>query len=214
MQQEDFIHIENVFSPDQCKLLIDEFEREKSNSVRERCLHAITGYEVESTFNRIELKPKTETFDLVHNATKCMIKNWIHRLKKMNCVFTKVIEMNLNFVHMYRLMCYEKGGWIHPHIDWDNFCHASCTIALNDDFEGGQFSFFNGKYNVNLKAGQAMIFPANTYWVHEVKNVTKGKRYSTNCFILSVPLEQQMKINQYVQSLYDLPEIKNHSLKF
>jgi len=214
MQQEDFIHIENVFSPDQCKLLIDEFEREKSNSVRERCLHAITGYEVESTFNRIELKPKTETFDLVHNATKYMIKNWIHQLKKMNCVFTKVIEMNLNFVHMYRLMCYEKGGWIHPHIDWDNFCHASCTIALNDDFEGGQFSFFNGKYNVNLKAGQAMIFPANTYWIHEVKNVTKGKRYSTNCFILSVPLEQQMKINQYVQSLYDLPEIKNHSLKF
>ena len=214
MLQEDLIYIADVFTPEQCKKLIDEFEIEKERSEGERCAHAITGVDTQSTFKRIELKPYTETFDMVHNATKTMVRKWVDYLTSLNCLHVPIIAQNLNFAHMYRLMCYEKGGWIHPHTDWDNFCHASCTISLNDNFEGGQFSFFNGKYDVDLKPGQAMIFPANAYWVHEVKEVTKGKRYSTNCFILSVPLEKQFELNTFAKSLQTLPNVRNHDLRF
>lgn len=214
MKQKDFIFIQDLLTPEECNKLIKEYENKKLEAEKEHCSHAITGKDTWSTFNRVSLQPQTETFKIVHNATKKIIKSWIEYLKSLNCIHLSTLEQNLNFVHMYRLMCYEKGGWIHPHIDWDNFCHASFTIALNDNFEGGQFSFFNNKHDVDLKPGQGMIFPANSFWVHQVNEVTKGKRYSTNCFILSLPLEKQTEINNSLQSLKCHPSTLDYSLKF
>jgi len=191
MLQEDFIYVENVFTKKQCKELINEFNKRKKEAIKEQCTNASNNLLTISNFTRVALTPKTKSFDLVHDATKHMTKQWVKYLKKIDSTHSFELEKNLNFVHMYRLMCYEKGGWIHPHIDWGDFTHASCTILLNDNYEGGEFSFFNGKHNVQMKAGQAMIFPANIYWVHEVKEIKKGKRYSTNCFILSLPVEKQ-----------------------
>lgn len=209
MLQKDYIYIENVFTKKQCKELIKEFNKRKEEAIPEHCTHASNNVDTTSTFTRVELIPKTKSFNLVHNATKHMTKQWIKYLRKLDSTHSFVVEKNLNFVHMYRLMCYEKGGWIHPHIDWSEFTHASCTILLNDDYEGGEFSFFNGKHDVKMKAGQAMIFPANAYWVHEVKEIKKGKRYSTNCFILSLPVERQAQLNSMA---WDFKNVKNHDL--
>jgi hypothetical protein len=38
-----------------------------------------------------------------------------------------------------------------------------------------------------LKAGEAMIWPADYFWVHEVEPVITGVRYSTNSFLMSIP---------------------------
>lgn len=49
--------------------------------------------------------------------------------------------------------------------------------ALNDDYEGGELIMWNDT-QLELKAGQVMMFPSNFLYPHEVKLVTKGTRYS------------------------------------
>ena len=89
--------------------------------------------------------------------------------------------------HKYRLMKYEKGAWIHPHIDHDVTIYGSCTINLNDEYEGGDFAFWGGKHKLKLGLGDVMIWPADFFWVHEVEEITDGTRYSANTFLCSTP---------------------------
>ena len=59
---------------------------------------------------------------------------------------------------------------------------------------------------IKLKQGDALIFPADHYWVHEVKPINKGVRYSVNCFLQSIPqsvreeliLKEEELIKKYV----------------
>ena len=53
----------------------------------------------------------------------------------------------------------------------------SCLGALNNDYEGGELILFDNK-QIELKAGDLLIFPSNFMYPHEVKPVTKGTRYS------------------------------------
>ena len=50
------------------------------------------------------------------------------------------------------------------------------TIFLNDNYEGGEF-MIRGK-EVKLIRGDILIFPSNFIYPHEVKDITKGIRYS------------------------------------
>ena len=54
---------------------------------------------------------------------------------------------------------------------------VSIVGVLNDDYEGGDF-VFNGNHEVKLKTGDILIFPSNFLYAHEVKEITKGTRYS------------------------------------
>jgi hypothetical protein len=49
--------------------------------------------------------------------------------------------------------------------------------GLNDNYAGGELFMFKTQ-QVELKAGQVMVFPSNFLYPHEVKPVTKGVRYS------------------------------------
>ena len=49
--------------------------------------------------------------------------------------------------------------------------------VLNDDFEGGDFVFWE-EHTVNIKKGSVLVFPALYLFPHEVTPVTKGVRYS------------------------------------
>lgn len=80
----------------------------------------------------------------------------------------------------YDLLRYNVGSFYAPHTD-DHINvkrTVSCSFALNDDYEGGEFSFFKGKLKYNLKKGDALMFPSNFVYPHEVMLVKKGTRYS------------------------------------
>ena len=49
--------------------------------------------------------------------------------------------------------------------------------VLNNDYEGGEF-VFNDNHIVTLSTGDVLIFPSTFMYAHEVKEITKGKRYS------------------------------------
>ena len=59
----------------------------------------------------------------------------------------------------------------------------SCSLILNDDYEGGNFAFFGGEYIVPKKAGSAVVFPSNFCFPHAVTPVTKGNRHAVITWI-------------------------------
>lgn len=61
----------------------------------------------------------------------------------------------------------------------------SATILLNDDFDGGQFQFFNGDDNhisLEMKPGTIIVFPS--FMFHRVAPVTSGVRNSLVTWVL------------------------------
>ena len=78
-------------------------------------------------------------------------------------------------------MKYEIGEFYKEHIDGSaehSVRTLSCSIILNDDYEGGKLKFFNGNYEVEAKKGDMILFPSNFMFPHQVTPVTKGVRYS------------------------------------
>lgn len=205
----DLIHIKKgVLTSNECDEIIAEREDRNNEQITEQCNNAITGVLTQSTFQQVSLIPNTKNFDIVHKASQETIDEWTDTLKKKDSFGVNSLKDSLNFSHMYRLMRYDVGGWIHPHIDWTHGVVGSLTIALSNssDFEGGEFKFFNGNYSVNMEKGDALIFPANSFFVHEVTEVTKGSRYSVNSFLTSIPLNNMHQINQYVNEVLDLEQ--------
>jgi predicted 2-oxoglutarate/Fe(II)-dependent dioxygenase YbiX len=80
----------------------------------------------------------------------------------------------------YELLKYTKGCFYIEHTD--SFKQrpraVSCSFILNDDFEGGEFAFFNKELKYKLEKGDAIMFPSNFMYPHEIMPVTKGTRYS------------------------------------
>jgi predicted 2-oxoglutarate/Fe(II)-dependent dioxygenase YbiX len=56
------------------------------------------------------------------------------------------------------------------------------VIYLNDDYEGGEIYFPDHKLEFKPKAGTLVFFPSNTMYIHGVREITKGVRYTTPSF--------------------------------
>lgn len=80
----------------------------------------------------------------------------------------------------YTLLKYEQGGFYTEHTDsFKRIPRAvSCSFILNDDYKGGEFSFFNKELIYKLNKGDVLMFPSNFMYPHEVMPVIKGTRYS------------------------------------
>ena len=118
-------------------------------------------------------------------------------------MFHSVLRDSLVYSHMIRLLKYEVGTKIHPHTDHDPFVYGSCTFNLSDDYTGGELSFWKGKHDLKLKKGESVIWPADYFWVHEVKEIISGVRYSTNSFILSEPLPFTKEVNSFLHKVWE-----------
>jgi hypothetical protein len=183
----DLIYHQKAFlTSEECDYLINESNTRHAEYQRESCPEASSGVDTYSTFNKVELIIGSEGWNIVHKATEKMINDYHDYLDSFDAFHFGYRE-SLNFSHQYRLLKYETGAKIHRHIDHDTFIYGSCTFNLNDDYTGGEFSWFKGKHTLNLGRGDALIFPADFFWVHEVLPVTSGTRYSTNSFLMSIP---------------------------
>ena len=80
----------------------------------------------------------------------------------------------------YTLLRYQEGEFYTQHTDHflQNPRIVSCSFALNDDFEGGEFGFFDRKIIYKLSKGSALMFPSNFLYPHEIMPITKKIRYS------------------------------------
>lgn len=80
----------------------------------------------------------------------------------------------------YELLRYKEGQFYIQHTDsFKGRPRAvSCSFILNDDYEGGEFAFFDRKLVYKLKKGSCIMFPSNFMYPHEIMPVTSGTRYS------------------------------------
>jgi hypothetical protein len=192
------LHVPNFLTPDQCSFLIEEYEKRHVESILEHCPEANTDIDTYSTYERVVLTPGTEAFDLVHTSTEKMINRYLDYLDTFNA-FHVGIRKSMMFSHMYRLLKYPTGTKIHQHVDHDAYIYGSCTFNLNNNYEGGDFVWFKGQHRIKLGLGDAVIWPADFFWVHEVEEITKGQRYSTNSFLQRLP----QNLREQVQTLAD-----------
>ncbi len=84
----------------------------------------------------------------------------------------------------YQLLRYKKRGGYIRHVDSvpERQNHICCSILLNDDFGGGELTFFGSdnidEYTPKLTKGDMIIFPANFMYPYAINSITSGERYS------------------------------------
>lgn len=186
--------VPKFLSKDECQFLIEEYEFRASESDLEHCPDSTTGIDTYSTFSRVVLKVGTEAGDLMFRKTEQAVNQYLDYLDGFGAFHMSGLRKSMLYSHVYRLLKYSVGGKIHPHTDHDAFGYGSVTFNLNEEYTGGVFKFFNGQHSVRLKRGEMMIWPADYFWVHEVTPIKSGVRYSTNSFLLSIPVEVRDEI--------------------
>ncbi len=202
-------HCNNVLTPEECDLFIKEYEKQKVRSVIESSNHAFDDKHYKSSFRSVELLPTNDMYSLVISKMEIALQFWVNYLEQYNSFYTKALKAKLNYPHKVRILKYEKGQSTHPHSDFADYTHATVVLNLNQDYEGGDFCFFNQKYKVKLKQGDAIIFPADYFWVHEVTPVTKNARYSINSFIKSIPYSTFTEVKDYLSNKPVIPKSFN-----
>lgn len=182
------LHIPNFLGEQECDHLIKYYESRSDSGLYESSGTPEGEYK-QSTFKSIELKdPNQFEVTLLKNSVAEIVHRYRDYLKSFHSFHDTALKQTaFNFVHKYRLLKYATGSSIHPHTDHTTFQYGSCTINLNEDYDGGEFTFFRGRNSIKLKRGDAIIFPADFFWIHEVVPITRGTRYSFNCFLKSVP---------------------------
>lgn len=80
----------------------------------------------------------------------------------------------------YDLLRYETGQYYKQHTDsfLEQQRSISCSVCLNDEYEGGEFAFFDREIMIRGGIGSVIVFPSNFMYPHEIMPVTKGTRYS------------------------------------
>jgi predicted 2-oxoglutarate/Fe(II)-dependent dioxygenase YbiX len=179
---ESFIQIyENVIPEDLCDSIINQYQNDngwedsrvgggidsKVNKKVRNC--QIMSISSQNTISKNHLIRK-ELDDKVFEVASFII----------NDLKTKFETITINQDSGYDLLKYTTGGFYTQHTDsfTDNPRAISCSLILNDDYEGGEFGFFDREVVYKLKKGSAITFPSNFLYPHEIMPVTSGTRYS------------------------------------
>jgi len=101
-------------------------------------------------------------------------------VSKLMTVYSNTYKVFLEHDTGYELLRYKEGGYFCEHVDEspNNNRTVSCSLMLNDGYEGGSFTFFDKEIKYDLKKGDALVFLSNYLYPHEVMPITKGTRYS------------------------------------
>lgn len=176
---EDYIYVvKNALSINLCDEILNEFKN--SNEWQDTEVGLGT---VEKNIRNCET--------IVMSFPHVIKKNSEVRHKLDNAIFdgaSKCIqEYNAKFPHChieedsgYELLKYPEECFYTQHVDSFKARPraVSCSFMLNEDFEGGEFAFFDRELKYKLRKGDAIMFPSNFMYPHEIMPVTKGTRYS------------------------------------
>lgn len=85
-----------------------------------------------------------------------------------------------------QLIRYQPGHRFEEHVDHYGGAARilSVSMMLNDDYEGGEFAFWQRTHTPTTRQGDAIVFPSNLCYPHEVMPVTSGVRYALVVWML------------------------------
>lgn len=175
----DYIYIvKNALSLNLCDEILDEFKNSdewedasvgygKINKNARNCkILGMSFPHIIQKNNEVRHKLDNSVFD---GASKC--------IQEYNKKFS---ECKIEQDSGYQILKYSEGGFYAQHTDSYKLHprSVSCSFILNNDFEGGEFAFFDRELKYQLEKGDALLFPSNFMYPHEIMPVTKGTRYS------------------------------------
>lgn len=181
---EDYIFVvDGVLSRTVCKGILDEYAKSSEwsemliGSGLDRTVRATYGIHV-STDKSKSINPFVRQD--IDNALFQGVSLALHEYK------TRFPRCQVNSDSGYELLRYGEGEFYKEHTDsfTDKPRSISCSIALNDDYEGGEFAFFNRSKKYKIGAGSAIVFPSNFMFPHEILTVTKGTRYAVVTWLI------------------------------
>jgi hypothetical protein len=189
----DLIYKQNNLVPkDKCTYFIDLFEKYISKSTNERSIKLIEGKEYYTEIDNYkslnlsqlyEIDDIKKAADLASFYISLVVLNYVNFLKTN--ISKSITDAFICKTSTIRILKYSIGEKIIDHLDVSDSIRASCTLNLNENYIGGEFTFFSGKHIETFKTGDAMIFPAEPIWVHGTKPILSGERYAINCFLKS-----------------------------
>ena len=169
-----YVHFyEDIMSEEDCHTLMNaEFDYKPSKYAT---------HESESPRSKERVKmddawinQNNEHYNIIKPSFEWLINQYQKEYK--NCIIKNTTPFRINR--------YSVGGFMSEHCDNIHHSHgqkygypqATVLLFLNDDFKGGQFIV--SELQLNIKKGDAIIFPSNFMFPHEVKKVTSGTRWS------------------------------------
>jgi len=171
--------VDNVFSPEECQLFLH-----KMND----CVWSSHRWYKNSKSTWHELKHFDVTYNVeVQNMMKENIMKFARKYFKEHRDEEDYKNPCSGQFSGIRFNKYEKDEGIMPHVDhihslFDGKKRGIPVISFvgvfNDDYEGGEFAFFNREKVYKFEKGDAILFPSNFMFPHEILPVTSGTRYS------------------------------------
>jgi predicted 2-oxoglutarate/Fe(II)-dependent dioxygenase YbiX len=170
-----------VVTKENCKYLIDfansaeqeqmgVFDPDKTNLTKQ------SEHKVDKTSRDVKCADITPILPQVHDLMANIIDH----------VINPFYNFKIRDSEMPQLLYYQKGGHYKPHYDaealWTNpdgttmwkksvDRDLSTVLFLNDDFEGGYFSFPDLRIKIKPEPGLLVCFPSSRYYKHCVEPV-------------------------------------------
>ena len=183
----------NVFEPDLCGFLIDQFERHGGRSsgfMQESNERTVEAYDPSWKRRRDYLISDTALTDQICTRVS----------RRIAPMMQKAFQFGATRIERHLVACYsaEDGGHFGPHRDdtvkATEHRQFAVSINLNSDFEGGLISFPEfGEYQYKAPAGAAVVF--SSALLHRVSKVTLGRRYAFLPFLHNEESERRRQNN-------------------
>ncbi len=177
----NYIYVENHIPKEVCESLIDEcntkiWEKHKWNNYA-------SGETSSEPTKELDVMPCTKeqqakiTPYLVEALNKYQEKHSVPGEKTQGPWLTKFSPIRFNRYPVGTMM---REHYDHIHSIFDGKMKGvplvSIVANLNEDYEGSEF-YCRGE-KIELKTGDILLFPSNFMYPHEVRETTKGTRYS------------------------------------
>jgi predicted 2-oxoglutarate/Fe(II)-dependent dioxygenase YbiX len=176
----DYIRIyKNIVSPELCDKILAEYK--KCNEWRDARVGG--NGEIRKDIRNVRDINISDPFTIGVNAeVRQNIDNELYKIiaslleKYKECAPHSIITSDSG----YTLLEYSEGCFYKEHTD--HFIteprSISCSLNLNDDYTGGEFTFFEDEVSHSLGKGDVIMFPSNFMYPHAIKPVLSGTRYS------------------------------------
>lgn len=168
----DYIHcFENILDLSICDQIINDSEEETFQSAGTHDTSNKNKYR-NCYYKNLNKKYDSSVFKAVGNA----LSKYHEEHKFFN---TGLTMEDTGYDHL--LYKGDQKGEYKIHVDHIDISPRvlSISLILNDNYEGGNFSFFeDASYIVKKKKGSAVVFPSNFCFPHAVTPVSNGDRHS------------------------------------
>jgi len=175
--KEYILQVKKIIPSKFCEKIISYFDHSYDDALTVGSSGA--NKDIRNCVTRSLLETKSFGEKICLNAVKEKIFDCVSHYKNKH-------DIHIDRISQLDILKYEfnehKAGY-NFHQDFGDKCserHLSISICLNNDYEGGEFVFNlpSSKYVVSQNIGDAVIFPSNFMFPHQVNKITNGTRYA------------------------------------